>query len=67
MNGKFPEREPALAFDWLSKSARQGNDAALYNLGIAYQLGEGTDKNSEKAALCYQKAAQKGHIKVSII
>lgn len=50
------------AVDWYTKSAKQGNLRALYNLGITYYYGRiGIPKSPEKTVAYLLKAAERGH------
>jgi len=52
------------AVSWFTKSAAKGNMEAMFNLGMIYQLGAGTEipANEKEAVGWYQKAADKGHV-----
>ena len=47
-------------FDDLRKAAEQGNAMAQYNLGSAYDLGEGVGKDQVEAVKWWRKAAEQG-------
>ncbi|EJK75794.1 hypothetical protein THAOC_02473, partial [Thalassiosira oceanica] len=49
------------AVEFWTEAAELGSIDALYNLGVAYALGEGVEKNRAKAAEFYTKAAMQGH------
>lgn len=53
-------RNPAMAFKWYHRAARQGLPWAQYNLASLYYDGKGTDKSREKALQWYRKAARHG-------
>ena len=42
------------------KAAEKGEAKAYFNMGVCYQFGKGTRKNSKKAVECYRKAAELG-------
>ena len=48
------------AFFWYSKAAKNGNIAAINNLGNMYYFGQSVKHNYKKAASLYTKAAKKG-------
>ncbi|GCB77745.1 hypothetical protein scyTo_0016738 [Scyliorhinus torazame] len=50
-----------MAFSCLMIAASQGYSKAQYNVGVCYELGRGTIKDIEKAALYYSRAAAQGH------
>ena len=45
----------------LYKAAELGSIAALYNLGLLYDFGDGVQKDKAKAVQFYEKAAMQGH------
>jgi len=45
---------------WYRKAGDHGNAAAQYNLGQAYNLGNGVEKDTAEAARWWQKAAEQG-------
>jgi TPR repeat protein len=49
------------AFEWLQKSASQGNQYGQSNLGQAYEYGKGVDQDFFKAVEWYEKAAIQGN------
>lgn len=52
------------AVNWFNKAAAKGSQEAMFNLGLIYQLGAGTEipVNEKEAVSWYQKAAEKGHV-----
>ena len=42
---------------WFTQAAQLGDDAAQFNLGLAYAEGSGVEKNWELAAKWWQRAA----------
>jgi hypothetical protein len=46
---------------WYRKAADQGNANAQYNLGVAYDNGEGVLKDEAEAVRWYRKAAEQGN------
>lgn len=50
----------AKALDWYRKSADAGNNDARANLGVMYELGQGTQTDSPKAIELYKSAAANG-------
>jgi hypothetical protein len=57
----YKEEDYEAAFKYNSKAAELGDVDAHYNLGCMYQGGEGVEKNEEKAAYHWEKAAIVGH------
>jgi TPR repeat protein len=49
------------AFDYLAKAAELKDATAHYKLGVMYRLGEGVEKDIEKAVYHCEKAAIGGH------
>lgn len=60
----FQQKKYKEAVNWFSKAAAKGNLEAMFNLGLIYQLGAGTEiaVNEQEAVAWYQKAADKGHV-----
>lgn len=57
------EENPSKAYDYLKKSADQGNQDAIFNLAYAFATGRGfADKNRDKAIEWYKKGAEAGAI-----
>lgn len=52
-------------FQWMRKSAEEGNVDAQKDLGFLYEMGEGTPINYEKAIYWYKQAADNGDIGVN--
>ena len=48
------------ASDWYTKAAERGYTAAVFNLAIAYDEGQGVEKDQSAANAWYRKAADKG-------
>jgi TPR repeat protein len=46
---------------WYRKAADQGDSSGQYNMGWAYEHGQGVDKNLAEAKKWYQLAADQGH------
>jgi len=55
------------AFKWYEISAKAGNIDAQINLGFAYIMGYGTDKDLKKAAYWIKKAKDSGDEKALTI
>ena len=53
-------KDTAEALRWYRKAGDQGYAAAQYNLGQAYNLGNGVEKDTAEAARWWQKAAEQG-------
>lgn len=54
------------AFDFLVKSAEQGNIDGQYNLGYMLQTGTWIDKNEETALPWLLQAAERGHVRAQL-
>ncbi|XP_072923191.1 death ligand signal enhancer isoform X2 [Hemitrygon akajei] len=54
-------KEDEMAFSCFMLAAQQGYSKAQYNVGVCYNLGRGTAKDTDKAALYYSQAAAQGH------
>jgi TPR repeat protein len=48
-NGQGVDRNPALAVQWWHRAAEQGNTSSQYNLGVAYNNGEGVAQDFVEA------------------
>lgn len=59
--GRFVQKDLHKAFELWKESAEGGNAIAMYNLGIAYLRGDGTEKDREKAKYWFEKAAELEH------
>jgi hypothetical protein len=59
-------KDDASALIWFRKAADQGEDVALFNLGLAYDKGDGVPRDSAQAAVWYRKAADKGNVAAQI-
>ncbi|MDR1083963.1 MAG: sel1 repeat family protein [Deltaproteobacteria bacterium] len=53
-------RNYGTALDWYKKAAAKGLAQAYYNVGICYEVGQGTPPDDKAAFQNYQKAAQAG-------
>lgn len=53
----LPKRWPS----WYRKAAEQGDAQAQFNLGVAYDNGEGVPQDVQRAAAWTRKAAEQGH------
>ena len=58
--GLGTEQNYEQAFEWLLKSAEEGNRFAQYSLGNLYYYGNGTDKDLSQAFHWYMKSAEQG-------
>jgi TPR repeat protein len=56
----YQRKDYKLAVEWFRKAAEQGDAKAQYNLGIAYDKGQGVAQDYAKAAQWYRKAADQG-------
>ena len=59
--GKNPRVEQAPNMPALKKAARKGDAKAQYNLGVAYDVGQGVPQDQVEAARWYRKAANQGN------
>jgi len=50
------------AIELYTEAAELGSTDALFNLGVAYDFGEGAQKDETKAVQFYEKAAMQGHV-----
>lgn len=57
----YKEQKDEEALDWFEVAAKYGNVVAMYNCGLMFQDGIGTEKNSDKADYWFEKAAKNGH------
>jgi hypothetical protein len=55
------QRDPVEAVRWYRKAAEFGIASAQNSLGVAYQNGDGVEKNSEQANAWFSKAASAGN------
>ena len=56
----FP-KDPKIAVSWFRKAAEQGDILGQFNLGDAYQSGNGVPQNDTKAFEWFNKAADQGY------
>ncbi|HKY18810.1 MAG TPA: hypothetical protein VJL82_07740, partial [Rhizomicrobium sp.] len=61
-DGKGVARDYAKAAQWFSASAAQANAAAMYNLGLMYELGQGMKPEPFHAYMWYALAADQGEV-----
>ena len=61
LEGLGIDKNPELAFFWISKAAEQKNLRALCNLGYCYENGIGTEKDYFQAYSFYKISALKGN------
>ncbi|MDR1111875.1 MAG: sel1 repeat family protein [Deltaproteobacteria bacterium] len=55
-------KDVAKAIEWYEKAARNGNESAMYNLGVIHELGlKGGEADAGQAAFWYGKAMEKGN------
>ena len=54
------KRDDAEAVRWYRKAAKQGYAKAQYNLGVAYENGQGVKQDHDEAVRWYLKAAEQG-------
>ena len=52
-----------MAAQWYRKAADQGDSDAQYNLGVAYDEGEGVPQDHQQAVAWYRKAAAQNHVR----
>ena len=65
-DGIGTDRDENKAFEFHTKSARQGNSDAMNHLGACYRHGNGCDQSDTKAFEWYTKSAEQGHIQAMI-
>ena len=56
------QKDTRKAFELYTEAAERGSLEALYNLGIAYELGEGVEQDETKSTEFYKEAAMRGHV-----
>ena len=56
------QKDTRKAFELYTEAAERGSIEALFNLGIAYELGEGVEQDETKSIEYYKKAAMQGHV-----
>ncbi len=61
-NGENVSKDYQLAFRWWQKAAEQHHISAIGNLGLCYQYGRGTVKDSLKAIHQYEQSIGKGNV-----
>tara|TARA_R110001606_G_scaffold84439_1_gene192096 strand:+ start:372 stop:1793 length:1422 start_codon:yes stop_codon:yes gene_type:complete len=64
-NAKADEENYEKAFELFKKSAKQGNDLAMADLGVLYKYGRGCNLNFNKARRWFEKGAELGNDKAS--
>jgi hypothetical protein len=60
------KRDPELAFYWMNRAAKQGDQDSLTTVGRMYSLGEGVKQNADKAKEILEKRAEKNAEKAPI-
>ena len=55
------EKDDTKAFEWYSKSMKQGNSAATNNLGFCYYKGKGVEQDLIKGFSLFEQSAHSGH------
>jgi TPR repeat protein len=65
MKGEDGRKDPVEAALWFAKAAEQGDQEALYNLGLLHENGEGIPKNRQKDAVFYGRALAAGSAKAA--
>lgn len=61
LNGELQKNGAEQAVQLLSRSAAQGNEEAMLQLGLCYLSGDGVPEDAEKAFSVFEKAAQSGN------
>ncbi len=56
----YQRKDYKLAAEWFRKAADKGDAKAQYNLGMAYDTGQGVTQDYKQAAEWYRKAAVQG-------
>ncbi|EJK69437.1 hypothetical protein THAOC_09308, partial [Thalassiosira oceanica] len=56
------QKDMRRAVELWTEAADLGSIQALYNVGVAYNLGEGLQEDKAKAAQCWAKAAMQGDV-----
>lgn len=59
-------RSGAEALKWWRAAAEQGDTPAQFNIGVAYDNGQGVPRNQNEAAKWYRLAADKGHAQAQV-
>ncbi|HEY4329105.1 MAG TPA: hypothetical protein VGN88_05165 [Phycisphaerae bacterium] len=55
------KKDYASALNWYRKAADQGSPVAMFNVGLFYETGRGTEQNETEAANWYQRATDKNY------
>ena len=56
------QKDTRKAFELYTEAAKRGSVEALFNIAIAYELGEGVEQDETKSTKFYEKAAMQGHV-----
>ena len=56
LNGTRAEKDEQIAFDWMTKSAKAGDQSGMVSLAVLYATGQGTDKDYNQASTWYETA-----------
>jgi len=51
-----------IATEWFRKAALKGHVESVFNMGVAFEKGQGVEVNYASAADWYRKAASQGHV-----
>ena len=60
------DSDPAEAFQFLQKASRRERPSAMYQLGLCYANGSGTEKSPRAAAEAFRSAAERGCLKAMV-
>ena len=55
----------ALAIDWYTRAAEQGNSGAQYDMAVCYLTGDGVVADVELGMMWMQRAAELGYAKAA--
>ena len=58
--GEGVERDEAIAADWFTKAALNGDKSSAYMLGLMYKNGIGVEQSNAEAIKWWREAAKKG-------
>ena len=64
---KAEHYDPARSFSWFRQAAMKDHPDAMYELGVMYSRGLGTERNSAEAMNWFEKSARRGNLEAALL
>ena len=61
LDGEGVDKDEKKALELFNKAAEQGNEIAMYNIGVMYQYGIGVDQDHDKSVIWYTRSSILGN------